>query len=56
MYRYIFVRADAAMKKHKGKRQGTYAIAHALLSMPSYILVIFAFYLALQFIVLPDAL
>jgi len=56
LHRYIFVRADTAIKKYKGSRQASYAIGHAFLSIPSYVLVIFAFYVALQFIVLPNQL
>lgn len=56
LHRYIFARWDAVIRKYKSKRQGTYAIAHAILAVPAYVLAIFAFYIGLQFVVLSPQL
>lgn len=53
LYRYVFVWADNAIKIYKNKRRGMYAIAHAILRVPGYVLAVIAIYIALQFIVLP---
>jgi small-conductance mechanosensitive channel len=54
LHRYVFARCDSAIKKYKSKRQGTYAVAHALLMVPLYVLIILALYIAMQFVVLPE--
>jgi small-conductance mechanosensitive channel len=54
LHRYVFVWADKTIKKYKERRRGTYAVAHALLTIPRYVLFIFALYISLQFLSFSD--
>lgn len=56
LHRYVFVWADSAIKKYKTQRKWSYAIAHAFLSVPAYVLGVIAIYIALQFLILPPQL